>query len=44
MNAEAVGTDQDLKYLFVVDDENKVVRHAVKLGSLQDGFKSSPRA
>jgi membrane fusion protein, multidrug efflux system len=36
VNAEAVGTDQDLKYLYVVDEHNKVVRHAVKLGSLQD--------
>jgi membrane fusion protein, multidrug efflux system len=36
---EAVGTDQDLKYLFVVDAEDKVVRHAVKLGSLQDGLQ-----
>jgi multidrug efflux pump subunit AcrA (membrane-fusion protein) len=39
VNAEAVGTDQDLKYLYVVDEENKVVRHAVKLASLQDGLQ-----
>ena len=39
VNAEAVGTDQDLKYLYVVDKDNKVVRHAVKLGSLQDGLQ-----
>jgi multidrug efflux pump subunit AcrA (membrane-fusion protein) len=39
VNAEAVGTDQDLRYLFVVDHDNKVVRHAVKLGSLQDGLQ-----
>jgi RND family efflux transporter MFP subunit len=39
VNAEAVGTDQDLKYLYVVDEDNKVVRHAVKLGSLQDGLQ-----
>jgi membrane fusion protein, multidrug efflux system len=37
---EAVGTDQDLKYLFVVDGDNKVVRRAVKLGSLQDGLQA----
>ena len=37
---EAVGTDQDLKYLYVVDEDNKVVRHAVKLGSLQDGLQA----
>jgi len=40
VNAEAVGTDQDLKYLYVVDEDNKVVRHAIKLGSLQDGLQS----
>jgi RND family efflux transporter MFP subunit len=39
VNAEAVGTDQDLKYVYVVDSDNKVVRHAVKLGSLQDGLQ-----
>jgi RND family efflux transporter MFP subunit len=39
VNPEAVGTDQDLKYLFVVDENNKVVRHNVKLGSLQDGLQ-----
>jgi RND family efflux transporter MFP subunit len=39
VNPEAVGTDQDLKYLYVVDENNKVVRHNVKLGSLQDGLQ-----
>jgi RND family efflux transporter MFP subunit len=39
VNPEAVGTDQDLKYLFVVDENNKVVRHNVKLGSIQDGLQ-----
>jgi membrane fusion protein, multidrug efflux system len=39
VNPEAVGTDQDLKYLFVVDENNKVVRHNVKLGTLQDGLQ-----
>jgi multidrug efflux pump subunit AcrA (membrane-fusion protein) len=34
-----VGTDQDLKYLYVVDKDNKVVRRAIKLGSLQDGLQ-----
>jgi RND family efflux transporter MFP subunit len=37
VSPEAVGTDQDLKYLYVVDGDSKVVRHNVKLGSLQDG-------
>jgi RND family efflux transporter MFP subunit len=35
----AVGTDQDLKYLFVVDADNKVVRRAVQLGTIQDGLQ-----
>jgi multidrug efflux system membrane fusion protein len=35
----AVGTDQNLKYLFVVDEENKVVRRAVQLGTQQDGLQ-----
>jgi multidrug efflux system membrane fusion protein len=39
VNPEAVGTDQDLKYLYVVDENNKVVRHNVKLGSIQDGLQ-----
>jgi RND family efflux transporter MFP subunit len=39
VNPEAVGTDQDLRYVYVVDDDNKVVRHNVKLGSLQDGLQ-----
>jgi membrane fusion protein, multidrug efflux system len=34
-----VGTDQDLKYVYVVDADNKVVRHNVKLGSLQEGLQ-----
>jgi RND family efflux transporter MFP subunit len=39
VNPEAVGTDQDLKFVYVVDNDDKVVRHAVKLGSLQDGLQ-----
>jgi membrane fusion protein, multidrug efflux system len=39
VNPEAVGTDQDLKYLYVVDENNKVIRHNVKLGTLQDGLQ-----
>jgi RND family efflux transporter MFP subunit len=39
VNPEAVGTDQDLKYVYVVDQDNKIVRHGVKLGSLQDGLQ-----
>jgi RND family efflux transporter MFP subunit len=40
VNAEAIGTDQDLKYLYVVDEGNKVVRRTVKLGSLHDGLQA----
>jgi RND family efflux transporter MFP subunit len=39
VNPEAIGTDQDLKYVFVVDGNNKVVRRPVNLGSLQDGLQ-----
>jgi RND family efflux transporter MFP subunit len=39
VNPEAVETDQDLRYLLVVDENNKVVRHNVKLGSEQDGLQ-----
>ena len=39
VSPEAVGTDQHLKYLYVVDEDNKVVRHAVKLGSPQDSLQ-----
>jgi RND family efflux transporter MFP subunit len=39
VSPEAVGTDQDLRYLYVLDENNKVVRHAVKLGSVQDGLQ-----
>ncbi|HEV3260704.1 MAG TPA: efflux RND transporter periplasmic adaptor subunit [Gemmataceae bacterium] len=39
VNPEAVGTDQALKYVYVVDDGNKVVRRAVKLGPLHDGLQ-----
>ncbi|HEX3659702.1 MAG TPA: efflux RND transporter periplasmic adaptor subunit [Pirellulales bacterium] len=39
VSPEAVGTDQDLKYLYAVDENSKVVRRAVKLGSLQDGLQ-----
>lgn len=39
VNPEAVGTDQDLRYLYIVDGDDKVVRHNVKLGTLQDGLQ-----
>jgi RND family efflux transporter MFP subunit len=39
VSPEAVGTDQDLKYVFVVEENNKVVRHNVKLGSVHDGLQ-----
>jgi RND family efflux transporter MFP subunit len=40
VNAEAVGTDQNLKYLYVVDEHNKVARRGVKLGSLHNGLQA----
>ena len=40
VNAEAIGTDQDLKYVYVVDADNKVARRALKLGSLHDGLQA----
>jgi multidrug efflux system membrane fusion protein len=39
INPEAVGTDQNLRYVFVVDEDNKIVRHNVKPGTLQDGLQ-----
>jgi multidrug efflux system membrane fusion protein len=39
VNPEAVGTDQNLRNLSIVDGDNKVVRHNVKLGTLQDGLQ-----
>jgi RND family efflux transporter MFP subunit len=35
----AIAEDQDLKYLYVVDEHNKVVRHNVKLGTAHDGLQ-----
>ena len=35
----ALGRDQAQKYLFVVDQENKVVDRRVKVGRLYDGFR-----
>jgi RND family efflux transporter MFP subunit len=39
VNPEAVGTDQDLRYVLVVDENSKVIRHPVELGSEQDGLQ-----
>jgi RND family efflux transporter MFP subunit len=35
----AVGTDQNIEFLYVVDEQNKVIRHEVELGSQQDGLQ-----
>jgi len=40
VSPEALGMDQSLQYLYVVDDDNKVVRHAVTLGSMQGGLQA----
>ncbi len=36
---EAIGTDQNLKYVDVLNDQQEVVRRDVKLGGLQDGLQ-----
>ncbi|MEP7454094.1 efflux RND transporter periplasmic adaptor subunit [Phyllobacterium sp. SB3] len=35
----AIGTDQDKKFVFVVNSQNKVSYRAVQLGDLADGFR-----
>jgi RND family efflux transporter MFP subunit len=35
----AIAEDQDLKYLYVVDEHNQVVRHNVKLGTAHEGLQ-----
>jgi RND family efflux transporter MFP subunit len=35
----AVGTDQNLNYVYAVDDHNKIVRHNVELGTQQGGLQ-----
>jgi RND family efflux transporter MFP subunit len=40
VNAEAVQTDQHMRYLYVVDEHNKIVRHAVELGSIHDDLQA----
>jgi len=39
VNASAVGTDQHLNYVYVVDDEDKIARHDVELGTQQGGLQ-----
>jgi RND family efflux transporter MFP subunit len=39
VNASAVGTDQHLNYVYVVDDQNKIARHDVELGTQQGGLQ-----
>jgi RND family efflux transporter MFP subunit len=35
----AIGSDQGLKYVFVVDERNQIVYRRVSTGALQDGFR-----
>jgi multidrug efflux system membrane fusion protein len=35
----AVGSDQGRKFVYVVDDKNKVVRRPVELGAVHDGLR-----
>lgn len=39
INDRAVGTDQSRKFVFVVDDENKVAYREIKLGPAIDGLR-----
>jgi RND family efflux transporter MFP subunit len=39
VSQEAIGTDQNLKYVDVLDETNAVVRKVVLLGGLQDGLQ-----
>lgn len=36
ISQDAIGTDLHLNFVYVVDDENKIVRHDVKLGTIHD--------
>jgi multidrug efflux system membrane fusion protein len=36
VNEQAIGTDQGQKFLYVVDEQNKVAYHRIKPGALQD--------
>jgi multidrug efflux system membrane fusion protein len=37
---KAVGTDQESKYVYLVDDDNKVVQRPIKTGNLYKGFRA----
>lgn len=39
INERAIGTDQDKKFVFVVDDESKAAYREVKLGANADGLR-----
>ena len=39
VSQEAIGTNQNLKYVDTLNDEDKVVRHDVTLGGLYDGLQ-----
>jgi RND family efflux transporter MFP subunit len=40
IDQRAIGTDQGQKYVYVIDKNNKVVYHRVRLGQLFDGLQS----
>jgi RND family efflux transporter MFP subunit len=40
VDQRAIGTDQGQKYVYVVDKDNKVVYHHVRLGQIFDGLQS----
>ena len=39
VSEQALGSDQGMKYLYVVNDEDEVVRRDVEVGSLNDGLR-----
>jgi RND family efflux transporter MFP subunit len=39
INERALGSDQDVKYVYVVNNQDQVVRRDLKLGSDQDGLR-----
>src|SRR5262249_57431666 len=39
VNQRAIGTDQNIKYVYTVNDQNKVERHDVELGTQQGSLQ-----
>ena len=39
IDEKAIGTDQDKRYVLVLDDKNNAIYRQVKLGANQDGLR-----